>query len=448
MTREKLLGKIIRRIKPTEAERKRVKKLIEKVTKLAEKIVSKHDSRIKIRLVGSAAKDTWLRGIKDIDIFFLFPTDYLEEDLEKEGLAILHEVTRALGTSFELRYAQHPYCITKFGKYVFDLVPCFSAEEATGGLKMLSAVDRTPLHTEFVNGNLKDADEARLLKRFCEGIGVYGADVKHQGFSGYLCELLVIKCGSFLKVMESASGWKRGERLELVRPEKVHKFPEPLVVIDPVDEKRNVASAVSPKNMEKFVHAAKNFLKRPSEKFFFPKKPKALEKLDGKNLYLIIFRKKDVLEDILYSQLRMLANRVTKRLESAEFKVEMYDVHVDKDRCMVLIEVEKSRLPKTRIHLGPPLGAKKEHMDAFRSKYEGAGKTVFQKGGRLAVEVEREFESAEEVLGEEVKNVPKHLRTAVAVVHGKALNWFYRKAGSGVRHFIAAALSEEPPWEW
>ena len=51
-------------------------------------------------------------------------------------------------------------------------------------------------------------------------------------------------------------------------------FPESLVIIDPVDKGRNVASAVQPQKLYDFIGAARAFLKKPSESFFYPPKPK------------------------------------------------------------------------------------------------------------------------------------------------------------------------------
>jgi tRNA nucleotidyltransferase (CCA-adding enzyme) len=54
-------------------------------------------------------------------------------------------------------------------------------------------------------------------------------------------------------------------------------FSGPLVIIDPVDKGRNVASAVQPQKLHEFVAASREFLKSPQENFFNPPKTKALE---------------------------------------------------------------------------------------------------------------------------------------------------------------------------
>ena len=51
-------------------------------------------------------------------------------------------------------------------------------------------------------------------------------------------------------------------------------FPEPLTIIDPVDKGRNVASAVLPQKLYKFVAASRAFLEKPSIDFFYPPKLK------------------------------------------------------------------------------------------------------------------------------------------------------------------------------
>src|SRR2546428_7726581 len=58
-------------------------------------------------------------------------------------------------------------------------------------------------------------------------------------------------------------------------------FSEPLVVVDPVDGNRNVASAVSAEQLATFVHAAREYLAKPSDRFFFPRplKPRSVAQL-------------------------------------------------------------------------------------------------------------------------------------------------------------------------
>ena len=52
-------------------------------------------------------------------------------------------------------------------------------------------------------------DEVRVLKKFMKGIDTYGAEIKVGGFSGMLCETLILNYGSFEDTIKSASDWKK-----------------------------------------------------------------------------------------------------------------------------------------------------------------------------------------------------------------------------------------------
>ena len=95
--------------------------------------------------------------------------------------------------------------VTMMDVYV-NIVPCYKVKRG----EWVSATDRTPFHTDYVKPLLDEqmAEEVRLLKRFMKGVGVYGAEIKIGGFSGYLCELLVLNYGSFTEVLRSAANWK------------------------------------------------------------------------------------------------------------------------------------------------------------------------------------------------------------------------------------------------
>ena len=159
---------------------------------------------------GSVAKGTHLTGA-DVDLFVAFPADLPREDLEKRGLALGELLERGVHM-----YAEHPYTRGFYRGFQVEIVPCYRITDAS---QRMTAVDRTPLHVDYVLGHLNggQADQIRLLKSWSEGIGLYGAEAKIRGFSGYLCELLVLKYGSFRGVLEASQGWRRGVVIELGR---------------------------------------------------------------------------------------------------------------------------------------------------------------------------------------------------------------------------------------
>ena len=98
--------------------------------------------------------------------------------------------------SYEIRYAEHPYVHGIVKGVEVDVVPCYRLKDAS---RIKSAVDRTPFHHEWLKDRIKGKEnEVRLLKGFLKANGLYGAEYKVRGFSGYLCELLIMFYGSFV----------------------------------------------------------------------------------------------------------------------------------------------------------------------------------------------------------------------------------------------------------
>ncbi|MFQ6056897.1 MAG: nucleotidyltransferase domain-containing protein, partial [Methanosarcinales archaeon] len=175
-----IITPILQKIKPSKEEVDKLKEvsntIIEKINKIAKELKIEAYAI----LVGSADRGTWISGEHDLDIFITFPEDTSREDLEKIGLYIAKKAVE----NYEERYAEHPYIHAYYKDYEIDIVPCFRVSSSA---KIKSAVDRTPFHNLYVKENINGLeDEVLLLKQFCRGIGVYGSELKTQGFSGYL----------------------------------------------------------------------------------------------------------------------------------------------------------------------------------------------------------------------------------------------------------------------
>ncbi|HNQ55505.1 MAG TPA: CCA tRNA nucleotidyltransferase, partial [Methanothrix sp.] len=246
-------------------------------------------------------RGTWLAGDYDLDIFLGVG---VEDDLEKAL-----ELARRISPDHREKYAEHPYIQARIDGFEVDLVPCYLVDDAA---HLRSAVDRTPFHNRYVKQRIAGLeDEVLLLKQFMKGSGVYGSELRVGGFSGYLAELLVLCYGSFAAVIEAASLWKPGLKLDLEGRGRVEQA-DPLVVVDPVDPGRNVAAALTLNRMLQFALAARTFMARPHIEFFFANPPaplsdreiEALMEERGTLPLLIEFAAPDVVEDVLYPQLR------------------------------------------------------------------------------------------------------------------------------------------------
>ncbi len=375
-------------IRPTKKEReddlKLAKSIVRRIKRLGREAM----------LVGSLAKDTNLRGDADLDIFILFPKRMKRENLEKEGLDIGTKVCGAYGAKPEKHYAEHPYIHSKIEGHAIDIVPCYKLKK---GDRIISAVDRTPLHTEYVLRNLKNPNDVRKLKKFMKLVGVYGANIETNGFSGYLCELLVLKYGSFKNALKAAANWHEGTRIEMV--ESKAKFKEPLTVIDPTDARRNVAAAVSEENYCTFITLARAYI----EKGHMPVKRKLLPGR-GK-LFAVEWKIGDENEEIIWSQLQRFEKKVRKALVRREFGV--IDSWVWTDCCskaQLLVELEVWELPAVNDWPGPCV-YDRVHAGKFIEKY---GKIVVR-GNRVVTERKREFRTAKAYLKQLLKQPPSHL---------------------------------------
>jgi tRNA nucleotidyltransferase (CCA-adding enzyme) len=127
---------ILQKIRPKQEERERVESVALEL--LAEVDRSEYATGM---VVGSIARDTWVSGDRDLDVFMLFDPSVTREDLEKKGISLAKEITEKFGAVPVEKYAEHPYINTNIKGFDIDLVPCYNIRSAAN---ILSAVDRTP----------------------------------------------------------------------------------------------------------------------------------------------------------------------------------------------------------------------------------------------------------------------------------------------------------------
>lgn len=397
---------ILNQIKPKENEKKEIQSLSAHLMDIINENAHKDRIDAEAVLVGSVAKGTWISGKADVDIFIKFPLDTSADILKEKGLYLGKECINKMDGKWELRYASHPYITGIIENYEIDFVPCYDIHSDIHGLKqMKSAVDRTIPHTEYVKKNLtpEEADEVLLLKCFMKTIGTYGSEFKVGGFAGYLCELLIIHYGAFLKVLESASEeWKPGYQIDLKRHNTASQFNEPLVVVDPVDPNRNVAAALSLQKMSEFVVASRNFLNDPSPLYFEQREITANLnkirdgfKLRGTKTLILSFKAPDIPADALYPQIKKTEKSMIKLVERNGFKTFGSDSWTDeKDKILILLEFETWKLPQIYKHYGPPVWSR-SHEEKFLAKYENG---AWLEDDRWVVEVKRENSNVQNLL--------------------------------------------------
>jgi tRNA nucleotidyltransferase (CCA-adding enzyme) len=411
---------ILKKIMPTKQNRAKIEALASKLENEVAAACKAQGVQATVRVEGSVAKDTWLSEEPDVDVFMRLPPSIPRKSLGEISLKIAREATR--GSRQIERFAEHPYLEAFVDDVRVNIVPCYDAEPG----EWLSATDRTPFHTNYVKKRLNSTlrGEVRLLKKFLQGIKAYGAEIKTGGFSGYLCELLILHYGSFAKTLEAFAHYTQRTVIDLESHYKSREkelrllFSEPLVIVDPVDKGRNVASAVQPQKLHTLIAAARAYLKKPNEKFFYPPKtePLSIKTLKnhlenrGSDLIILTLGKIDAVPDVLWGQLYRTQRALRKQVELSDFKVLRDAAWSDEQTLNVFVmEVEQRRLSSTRKHLGPPLEREKE-CENFLSKYANNEAVVsgpYIEGGRWTVELRRKHTDVVELLREKLENCGK-----------------------------------------
>jgi len=407
-----------------------------------EDLARERDLTLKVMLVGSAARSTWLSGDHDLDIFLGVPPG---DDL---GAAL--EIARLIAPDHEEKYAEHAYVHARMDGFEVDLVPCYLVEDAS---HLKSAVDRTPFHTKYVGSRIIGReDDVLLLKQFMKGVDVYGSELKVSGFSGYLVEILVLCYGSFAAVLQAASTWRPGQRLDL-EGHGIERHDEPLIVVDPVDPGRNVAAALTLDKMLQFASVARSFLAEPKLDFFFPPSQAplsdeqiiALINARGTMPILLDFAAPDVVEDVLYPQLRKAEGSIKALLERSGFSLLRSDVSTYRDRAVMLFEMQVWQLSKACPRIGPPAW-EAEHLSRFLEAHPVPLSGPYIANGKVVVEEARQYTSACDLLAAKIANLSLGKHLAVSIRGGHNIYAGYELLGikdEGFRIFLAHYFQAE-----
>lgn len=384
---KEVLRKALEKIKPSKEEEKEVKEIARQVLN---KIRIKD---VKPVLGGSGEKGTWLRGTHDIDIYVKFnPKKYENGEISK----ILKNFLKKAFKSIETLHGSRDYYRVYKNDYTIEIVPIMDIKNVK---EAQNITDVSPFHAEWVKKH-KKGDEIRLAKSFCRAQDCYGAESYIQGFSGYVLEILTIYYGGFEKLIKNVAEWKPKEHIDIekhgVKLNKAKTY-SPLILIDPVQDDRNAAAALSREKYEKLIQAAKKFLQKPSSEMF-EKKEITLEELKkkatGKKLFLIEVKPLRGKEDVVGAKLVKALEYLKKQLTLEDFKVYDCSWKWNKQALFWLI-LDKEDLPEFKEHKGPKLEQKK-HVENFRQKnkdYE-----IYEKNGRIYSKIPRVYMKPEQLI--------------------------------------------------
>ncbi|MFX1259716.1 MAG: hypothetical protein ACFFAN_17830, partial [Promethearchaeota archaeon] len=340
------------------------------------------------------------------------------------------------GTEFQnlrLLYAEHPYVKTDYIKkdahIGIDIVLYFDLDvkyiKKNGPI---TAVDRSPWHGRFVRKNLNanQKNDVRLLKQFFKSCHSYGdkSAIGRIGFIGYSAELLIYHFGSIQNVinnfenlpMKPIDYYNRSKK-ELF--EITHFQNDYLIITDPIDPNRNVASAISEKAYKYCKYKIKKFLEDP-DKSYFKIKPIPeidLSNSDGqltKKFFLIEFsgKRDDIHYTIYRDKLNSLADSIKANGEK-EFshnerfgKIFSNVYFEDKiNEYNLTIYCDKPVISSSYLRRGPPL-RKNSHNKNFKKK----NPNFIEKNGFLWTKTKRDFRIFNKFLNDFVsKKIPTYI---------------------------------------
>ena len=407
---------------PRKEERKRT----DRVARLAlsrTKVASRSFPEVRgVVLGGSYAKGTWLPESVDIDIFVKIATATPEGRFEKVGLAVGAEAMK--GYPRGKKYAQHPYTEATMNGVKVNVVPCYAVDKG----RWMSAADRSPFHVRLVRGLPQgQKNQVRLLKRFMKAVGVYGAEIETQGFSGYVAEVLVIQHRSFTGVLRHFADYKKGDGSAFSLP-------------DPVDRSRDLGIAVSGEKLGRLVLACREFLGRPREAFFQRMAGRARPTM-GKEVVALVFSHRRISEDILWGELRKTAKHVVKHVEARGFKVaRALAASNNSDKSAFLLIPEFAFLPALEQRVGPGVHMRKE-TDEFLSHNRKKARIVWvDEDARVRLLQDREYTGLNRLLEDLVKGRAGPVGASEEVAIGMA------KSGRVLSGSQLSSLADSEEW--
>ncbi|MFX1324196.1 MAG: hypothetical protein ACFE8N_04515 [Promethearchaeota archaeon] len=428
-----IFSEVLKKISPTNAEIT----LIDSISERLKNLLSTNAQKLNIKYVviepqgSTGIKQTQLKDDFDIDLFI--GLDYKEyepnfKNLSKNKLKkaskkdfldlcnnwIIPSLSLGEFRNPRLLYAEHPYVTVDYYqekiKIKIDIVLYFHLDlEFIKEKGPITAVDRSPWHGRFVKENLSDdqKNDVRLLKQFFKANHSYGdkSSVGKVGFIGYSAELLIYYFGDLLNLFKNFNNLPSNP-LDLYNRDKktlqkiTHFQNDYLLIIDPIDKNRNVASAISERAYFYCNHRISQFLKNPSIDFFEIKpilgiEIEKLEQSLSSRLFIVELQSLDeeihytINRDKLYSLgENIVVNGEKEFTHAVRFEKILFELYFEDDRheYSIAFYCEKPNIPQTYFRRGPPI-KESFHANNFKNK----NPNYFEKNGYLWVETQREF---------------------------------------------------------
>ena len=375
-----ILKKTLKKVEPNEVE-------LEFMNKTANDFFKKLKTTLKSLKInaepfigGSFAKNTIVKkNHYDCDIFLRFQKT--DKDISKLTKKILdktkvkHETIHGSRDYFKIA-ATTSFCI--------ELIPVKKVDSA---ILAENITDLSYSHVKYLNKKIKSQkiiNDIKLMKAFCYAKNCYGAESYINGFSGYSLELLIYHFKGFENFLKEIT--KKTKDKIIIDIEKLYKNKSeilidlneskqgsPIILIDPTYKERNVTAALSEETFDKFLKAAKKFLKNPSEKDFeikienVEKIKENAEKNKHEFIEIQISTEKQT-GDIAGTKLKKFYKHLTEELKKL-YKLKKSGFSYDDAQTASIYFVADS---KKEITLKGPFKDSEKHIKAFKKEHKDA----------------------------------------------------------------------------
>lgn len=427
---------ILERILPDSEENNRINDIIDLLRdELNKKIEGSNISVNFIEAQGSTGKkQTHLAGDSDIDLFIAlskkhyipYIEKYTKSEILKDMKELFSEVCQNIfiptlkkveAKKIKLAYAEHPYVSAEIDRFKIDMVGCFDLDlEFIKKHGPITAVDRTPHHSNFIRNNLNDKmrNDVRICKAFFQASHAYGdkSAIGRFGFTGFISELLIYHFKTMENLFDNFSNipskpidfFDRSAR----NLKNIDRFKDDyFIVIDPIDKNRNAAASISRRAFLHINRKIQQFLDTPEIDYFI-KKEIPIIKVDDKlkNHYIILEFKSDgsrhytEIRDKLYK----LANSLQIQLErettqEIRFGKTLFEVYFEDKKFSLAFYTEKENISEQYKRRGPPVKLKK-NFHKFKKKHPD----LFIENNRAYVMEKREFTNPKNLINTYLKD--------------------------------------------
>jgi tRNA nucleotidyltransferase (CCA-adding enzyme) len=400
-----ILSKVLKEIKPEAEEIKRINDASAKIIGMIEKNAKELGVNVQAVLGGSASRGTNMKGNHDLDFFIRFES---EKDIKDYYKSL---ITKSFD-NFKITHGTRDYFRGEFLGFRVEFVPSIKYDSPK---KAANSADISYFHIDylkkFFEKNQKLCDEVLLLKQFLKANDVYGAESARGGFSGYVCELLIIYFKSFYNMLEFFDSSTPKTVIDIEKHYKdsesaiksldKNKTSGPLIVVDPLLPLRNASSSINYDSFSKFLFKARLFLINNDPKLFNIRGFKlslAEERSRRRGTRLLSFKLKESYDfDILKAKVLRKMGIIESLLKKEGFSIYSYGIT---DDSYAFFELESLKVSSAKRHYGPFVWAESKHFRDFLDKWssKGIGKPyVFD--NKLAVDVKRK-EDAKDIIKE------------------------------------------------